>query len=250
MPTFSRLPTHILRDKCLKYAIKGKKPGRFLEMGPGAGRTTRIFLDRGFTGVGYDISEESRKILRENMKEYDRRLEIPDTLSNVAPESMDYLFSFDVLEDIEDDLGALRDWTRYLKQGGMLLIGIPAHMSIFGKSDELMGHFRRYEKAEVRALLENAGYSDIRILNYGFPLVNITLASINFIYRFTEDEKKDYRETSLDERTKKSGIKSPDVVNRLSVVFNDVTVYPFILLQRMFFFSDVGVAYVASGIKK
>lgn len=251
MREFKRLPTHILRDDCFEFFAKDWKPGHFLEIGPGSGHTTKIFLRRGFQGTCFDISKESRDTLALNLKEYAPRLKIIDDLSLVEMKSFDYLFIFDVIEHLEDDLRMLREFTEYLKQNGVILISAPAHKREFGKSDELMGHFRRYEKNEFCQLLERSGYGEIEILNYGFPLINMTLRVINLLFRFSKGEQEhDYGRMSLSERTQKSGVKNPDIANRLAFLFNRFTVLPFIFLQRLFFKKDYGIAYIAYARKK
>jgi SAM-dependent methyltransferase len=246
MMEFKRLPTHILRDSCFESLVRGWKPGNFLEIGPGSGSTTKIFLEKGFKGTLFDISKESREILAVNIKEYIQSIKIIEDLGLVEKKSFDYLFIFDVIEHIDDDLSTLKEFTGYLKDGGIVLISVPAHKKEFGKSDELMGHFRRYEKTELYRLLERSGYSEIEILNYGFPLINVTLRTINLIYRLLGNrEEPDYGKLSLNERTQKSGISNPEIVKRLSIIFNSVTVLPFIFLQRLFLKKDWGVAYIA-----
>jgi SAM-dependent methyltransferase len=180
------------------------------------------------------------------LKEYASCLKIIDDLRVIEKESFDYLFLFDVVEHVEDDISMLKDVTKRLRRGGTLLISVPAHKKAFGRSDELMGHFRRYEKQELCTLLKRSDYSEITILSYGFPLVNFTLRVINFLYRFSrESNARDYETLSINERTQKSGIKSPDIVHRLLFPFNRFTMVPFIFLQRLFLKKDWGVAYIA-----
>lgn len=246
MSGFKKLPTHILRDACFESLIKSWKPGTFLEIGPGFGHTTKIFLRKGFHGTCYDISKESREILSVNLKEYYSRFTIIGDLSAIKKRSYDYLFIFDVIEHIEDDARMLQEFTEYLKEGGILLISVPAHKKAFCRSDELVGHYRRYEKDDFCNLIERCGYFGIKIFNYGFPLVNWTLWGINFLYRFLSNKvDSEYVQLSLPERTKNSGVKNPHIAYALSVFFNRFTLLPFIFLQKLFLNQDWGVAYIA-----
>ena len=246
MREFKRLPTHILRDSCFESLIRSWKPGNFLEIGPGLGNTAKFFLKKGFKGACFDISKKSREMLIVNLREYTPSLKVIENLSLVEKGSFDYLFIFDVIEHVEDDLLMLKEFTEYLKEGGILLISVPAHKKEFGKSDELMGHFRRYEKNELCELMKSCGYNEITVLNYGFPLVNLTLRGINLLYRLLGNkEDSDYGTLSMSERAQKSGVESPDIVNKLSFFFNRFTVLPFIFLQRLFLKKDWGVAYIA-----
>ena len=79
-----------------------------------------------------------------------------------------------MLEHIEDDAGALKNWASWLKPGGTLLLSVPARMKLWTAGDEWAGHFRRYERSQLIDLLQASGF-EIEIFEcYGFPLTNIT----------------------------------------------------------------------------
>jgi len=76
----------------------------------------------------------------------------------VPPASLDYIYSLNVLEHIEDDLGALRELRSRLKPGGRLMLYVPAFQSLYSSMDRLVGHFRRYRRHQLLALLRRAGF--------------------------------------------------------------------------------------------
>jgi SAM-dependent methyltransferase len=63
----------------------------------------------------------------------------------------------DVLEHIEDEAQALREWTRVLKPGGQLLVFVPAFQFLWGKHDEVNQHFRRYTANQLADRMRVAG---------------------------------------------------------------------------------------------
>src|SRR5262249_7445355 len=63
-----------------------------------------------------------------------------------------------VLEHIEDDVGALRSIASLLEPGATLALLVPAHQALYGRYDAIDGHVRRYNKRSVRRLLEAAGF--------------------------------------------------------------------------------------------
>ena len=76
----------------------------------------------------------------------------------------DLVCAFEVLEHIEDDAAAVRQWAARLRPGGWLLLSVPAHQRRYGPADELVGHFRRYDPARLTALLARCGLTDMRVI--------------------------------------------------------------------------------------
>ena len=75
-----------------------------------------------------------------------------------ADGSVDLVTSLDVVEHIEDDVGALRELHRVLRPGGLLLVAVPAFMFLWGDQDEISHHVRRYTDASLRRSLHDAGF--------------------------------------------------------------------------------------------
>ena len=71
---------------------------------------------------------------------------------------LDTVIHLDVLEHLEDDVGALDLFHRVLSPGGRLLLKVPAHGFLFGTLDEASLHYRRYGKRDLRTKLEAAGF--------------------------------------------------------------------------------------------
>ena len=80
------------------------------------------------------------------------------SLESIEEKSIDYAFSLNVLEHIEDDAAALRALHARLKPGGRLFIYVPAFMSLYTSMDSHVGHHRRYRLGELRKRLTNAGF--------------------------------------------------------------------------------------------
>jgi SAM-dependent methyltransferase len=79
----------------------------------------------------------------------------------------DAAICFNVLEHIEDDAAALRAVRSQLRPGGHLCVLVPAHRALFGSIDRIVGHFRRYDRADLRHRVESAGLTvvDARYVN-------------------------------------------------------------------------------------
>lgn len=85
---------------------------------------------------------------------------------------------FDVLEHIEDDLEFLKSIQRILKKNGLLYITVPAYKSLWSQDDVDAGHFRRYNRKEIIALVESAGFK-VEYATYFFYFLPIPI----FIFR-------------------------------------------------------------------
>jgi SAM-dependent methyltransferase len=77
--------------------------------------------------------------------------------------SFDAVVAGDILQTVADDLSALREVRRVLKDGGMLCLTVPAYPLLWGEADEVRGHRRRYTATELRRKLNNAGFEVTRV---------------------------------------------------------------------------------------
>ena len=85
-------------------------------------------------------------------------------------QAFDLVCAFEVLEHIEDDTTALKEWASRVRPGGWLMLSVPADQYRYGPWDELVGHFRRYDPDDLTKLLANCGLSDIVVERYNYPL--------------------------------------------------------------------------------
>jgi SAM-dependent methyltransferase len=72
--------------------------------------------------------------------------------------SFDAIVAGDVLQSVADDMAALREIRRVLKEGGLLCLTVPAYSFLWGEDDEARGHQRRYTVSELRRKLNTCGF--------------------------------------------------------------------------------------------
>jgi SAM-dependent methyltransferase len=243
-PRWSRSPKYVLRAACIDELTGGWTAGEFAEFGAGTATMTRNFVSRGFHGHVYDLGAETRAALRRDVFPTGAPVRVVDAPEEIPDASVDYLMAFEVLEHIDDDHGVLESWARKLRPAGQVVVSVPAHMRKFSATDDRVGHVRRYERAELRTLLEACGFGELRIANYGFPLGNVSRRVMRVLERRGA--------AAVDvadkvDRSVRSGVEQPGAVNRLAGVVNDRTLAPFISAQRRFFDRDLGDGYVAVG---
>ena len=129
-------------------------------------RDAAVAVDFG-AGIGTFASElrkyGTRVICVESDLSLCRRLKVMkfeayDSLASIPEKSVPYIYSLNVLEHIEDDVGALQELFRRLRPGGRLLIYVPAFEILFSSADKRVGHKRRYTKNALVRRLELAGF--------------------------------------------------------------------------------------------
>lgn len=80
-------------------------------------------------------------------------------LSDVDDACVAYLFTLNVLEHIEDDIGALSEMYRVLEPGGRVFVYVPAFNLLYSSMDSHVGHHRRYRMASLAELMERVGFT-------------------------------------------------------------------------------------------
>lgn len=239
-------PKLVLREACIEDMSRSWPQGRFFEAGAGTGYMSSLFADRGFHGVAHDLGESSRAAMRQRFADRSESLDVVDSVDELADESVDYLLAFEVLEHIENDVEVLKEWTVKLRRGGKLLLSVPAHARKYGRSDAMVGHVRRYEREEIRALLECCGYRDIRIVNYGWPITELTRRVSN---RLIAGKEQGFDGLSAEARSIQSAQTQPPVIRRILRVVGGNVFLPFAWVQRLFYRYDLGDGIVASAVR-
>ncbi|MFN8093765.1 MAG: class I SAM-dependent methyltransferase [Vicinamibacteria bacterium] len=79
---------------------------------------------------------------------------------------VDDALCFDVLEHVEDDRRAAARLAALLRLTGArrAFVRVPALPAIYGRTDAAIGHFRRYTRRSLGALLEGAGLRPVRVV--------------------------------------------------------------------------------------
>lgn len=75
-----------------------------------------------------------------------------------ADHSFDLVCAFDIVEHVEDDGAVMAELARLAKPGAILLLSVPLHASAWTPFDDFVGHCRRYEPADLLALLQAHGF--------------------------------------------------------------------------------------------
>ncbi|GJL90365.1 class I SAM-dependent methyltransferase [Hyphococcus sp.] len=204
-------PRYLLRRARILRHMRDMPPGDIVEVGSASGALLSEFSSKGFRCTGLETSEAAIALARRINKAAAVKFQgQPDTAWR---ECFDYCFSFEVLEHIEHDADALKEWAGWLRPGGAMLLSVPAHPRLWNARDVWAGHFRRYRRNELERIFADAGFVVEKIECYGFPLANILELIIAPSYK--KNLRKDSQGDAIinkSEQTAASGIKrSTDV---------------------------------------
>lgn len=152
-----------LLETVRKHAPAG---GKVLDFGAGAGQFATPLKQ-----LGMDVTAlEPDQVLQQRLRA--QGLHAVGSADEVPDGSLDFIYTLNVLEHIEDDAQALRQLYAKLAPGGRLLVYVPAFPVLYTSMDAKVGHVRRYRKESLRAavtaggfIIDRVGYVD----SLGFP---------------------------------------------------------------------------------
>ncbi len=156
------------KGESLKIINVGVATGATSEMLANFGEVTSIEFEQDcidFTKSKIDIDIQIGSILD---------LKYPD-------ETFDLVFSFDVIEHVENDQLAASELIRVCKKGGFVFITVPAFMSIWSQHDVINHHFKRYLISEIHVLFSNV-LTRKYVSYFNFPL-SIPIFIVRFFDR-------------------------------------------------------------------
>jgi len=160
-PRFNAWMADVIRPFC------GQK---VLEIGSGTGNLTRRLVPR-TVYVASDVNPLYLQTLRALTSD---RPYLDVTLTDAAnagsypetPGGFDTVICLNVVEHLEDDVGALKNIRRVLSPTGRAIVLVPQGPGAFGTLDEVLGHHRRYTEAQLRGVAGEAGFEVMELLTF------------------------------------------------------------------------------------
>jgi SAM-dependent methyltransferase len=143
----------VLRAQLDRLALP---PGaRLLDAGCGSGRTLDELARRGRVS-GVDASPEAVAVAR---RRGHRDVRVADVAALPFPDAtFDLVTCLDVVEHTPDDRATLAELRRVTRPGGLLVVTVPAYQALWSWHDVVNRHFRRYDRATLRAAARAAGW--------------------------------------------------------------------------------------------
>lgn len=134
----------ILWRKYLFKKIKKYIGKEILEVGAGMGSFTKNYFQNDQKIVLSELDANLLEILNDRFKKFSN-IQIKSKYTKNIENQFDSILYISVLEHIEDDIREIKTALDKLKNGGRVIICVPAHNYMYSKFDKEIGHFRRYE---------------------------------------------------------------------------------------------------------
>lgn len=172
------------RRKIIFYLIKKYRSNfgeniKILDAGCGAGLLLKEMESFG-TCYGIDISQKAVDFCK---KRGVSNVQVADVAGIPYPDNtFDVVVALDVIEHLEKDEEAIKEIYRVLKPQGIAIITVPAFVFLWGVTDIVSHHIRRYTLQELRGKIENGNFSIIRSSYFNtflFPFI----ALVRFVVR-------------------------------------------------------------------
>jgi len=151
--------------------------GEVLEIGSGIGNISAFFVEQNRPISVSDMRPEYCEFLKKKFSGVNNFREVHqidivdpdfDTVHKNLMGKFDSVIALNIVEHVEDDEYAIRNCLKLLKQGGHLVVLVPAFMCLYNRFDRELGHYRRYTRKSLKKLFlqNNLDTEHIRYFNF------------------------------------------------------------------------------------
>ena len=247
-------PGTFCTNEALRDFLRQAKPASFIEIGCGDGERSKLLCAMGMKGAGIDFSpgaiSASANTMRPEIANGKFALINDDVMNLRAPLApSDLALSCMVMEHVEDDAGFVRRLCELVVPGGFVAVFVPGRKDHWSFEDTTVGHFRRYDRDDLKRTLEAGGIKDVEIWSVAVPTVNLLFKLSDWLVRRSAEAAK----VTQDQRaqTETSGLR--DIPWKtvfpfwVRLILNRITLYPLFVIQRLFYRTNYGLILLGFG---
>ena len=186
------------RRKIIRNLIKKHRPSfgdeiKILDVGCGTGLLLKEMESLG-TCRGIDVSQKAANFCGNRGI---ANVQVADAVGIPYPDNtFDVAVALDVVEHVENDEKAISEIYRVLKPQGIAIITVPAFMFLWGVTDVVSHHRRRYTLPELRKKVKKENFSIIRASYFNtflFPFIALVRFAVRRLRMTMESENSEGR---------------------------------------------------------
>src|SRR3954463_132808 len=161
-------PGTFCTNEALRDFLRRARSASFVEIGCGDGERSKLLCAMGLKGLGIDFLSAAISASAETLKAEiagGQFALIDGDVMNLKTvvEPSDMALSCMVMEHVEDDTDFVRRLCRLVTPGGFVAVFVPGRKDHWSFEDTTVGHFRRYDRDDLKRTLEAGGLKDVEI---------------------------------------------------------------------------------------
>ena len=181
------LYNYLLRKRAIEKCLQQESPALILEVGSGISPVVTKFRRIVYSDLSYDAVKILKQTQKTGYYVVADGIHLPFKSSRFSN-----IICSEVLEHLEDDLQALKEMARVLKQpSGSLIVTVPHRKCYFTNDDYFVKHQRRYEFPEIKNRLRVSGLDPIQTQKVLGPLEKITMILVVFFFTIIQRHRPD-----------------------------------------------------------
>ena len=144
---------------------RARVAGLVVDVGAGTGGLLDRLGAAGFPAVGMELDEGALT----HARAAEARLPVVQAVAEALPTrggAAAAVTLLDVLEHLDDDQAALRELSRVVGPGGLVVVVVPAYQWAWSEHDVRLGHRRRYTRDQLRQVASGAGLDVVRCTHF------------------------------------------------------------------------------------
>jgi SAM-dependent methyltransferase len=162
-------PWKLSRGDCLLDTLRGRPPRDVADVGVNDMYYTRLLKSiAGGETFAADIFFPAEGTVKDGIT-------CVNDIEKLPANRLDTIVMMDVLEHVPDDRRFFNTAVDKLKDGGTILVTVPAYQFLFSTFDTRAGHFRRYNRQHLLALLRQNDSLEIEKCHYFYTTLFLAL---------------------------------------------------------------------------